>query len=408
MNGMDLLRELKARGARQGRDVEVLMVTAYGSTQNAVEAMKVGAVDYLLKPFNNDELRLVVRRALGRKALEAENVRLKAELQDRYQFGNLVGSSPAMQEVYKLIRQVKDTRINCLISGETGTGKEVVARAIHYSGSRQAGAFVAVNCGAIPENLVESELFGYSKGAFTGAMRDKVGVFQAADKGTLFLEEVNSLPLPAQVKLLRAIQERRFTPVGSVVESAVDVRVLAASNADLETEVKSGRFREDLFFRLNVVQIDLPPLRERMEDLQELCRHFLKRFSAEYGRDISTLSPEALACLRAWHFPGNVRELQNTLERAVALSAGTVLQREDLPDRMRQGERSRPQPPTSAEEPVFPPDGINLDAMLAALEKQWLLAALAATEGNKTRAASLLQMSFRSYRHRLAKYGLDD
>ncbi len=403
IDGLELLGALKERGARAGRDVEVIVVTAYGSTASAVEAMKLGAADYVTKPFNNDELRLLVRRALGRRALEAENLRLKAALQGRYHFGNLVGSSPAMQEVYDLIRRVKDTRISCLITGETGTGKEMIARAIHFSGVRADHPFVAVNCGAIPENLVESELFGHVKGAFTGAVRDKTGLIVSAHRGTLFLDEVNSLPLAQQVKLLRAIQERRVTPVGGTREIEVDVRILAASNADLEDVVARGEFREDLYYRLNVVQIAVPPLRERPADLVELVRHFVRHFAEEYGKPVTGVSPDALDRLKAWPFPGNVRELQNTIERAVALCAGPVIGVEDLPPRLARSMSAE----VTEEVPRFPPEGVNLDAMLARFERRWLLAALEASGGNKTQAAGLLGMSFRSYRYRLAKHGLD-
>lgn len=404
MSGLDLLRELKARAARDGTDVEVVMVTAYGTTATAVEAMKHGAADYVMKPFNNEELRLVVKRALDRRELEVENTRLKSELGGRYHFGNLVGSSAAMGVIYDLVRRVKDTRINTLLCGESGTGKEMVARAIHYSGVRGEHPFVAINCGAIPENLVESELFGHAKGAFTGAVRDKVGLLQAADRGTIFLDEVNSLPLAAQVKLLRAIQERSFTPVGTTRELSVDVRIIAATNSDLEDAVAEGRFRQDLYYRLNVVQLQLPPLRQRAEDLLELTRHFLRRFSEEYDKPVSGLAPDALRLMRIYHWPGNVRELQNTIERAVALCQGSIVQPEDLPRRMREQGTPAPQ---EALAPAFPPDGVNLDAELASFEKRWLVGALDAADGNKTRAAKLLMMSFRSFRYRLAKYDLD-
>jgi two-component system response regulator PilR (NtrC family) len=408
MSGMELLRALKTRAAEgldDGRaDLEVVMVTAYGTAESAVMAMKHGASDYVLKPFNNDELRLVVRRALGRRELEAENTRLKAALQQRYHFGNLVGSSKAMQAVYLLIHRVKDTPISVLISGESGTGKEMVARAIHYSGNRASGAFVAINCGAIPENLVESELFGHKRGAFTGAVRDKQGLMQEAHGGTLFLDEVNSLPLGTQVKLLRAIQERRFTPVGGTREVEVDVRILAATNADLEERVKSGEFREDLYYRLNVVQLHLPPLRERAEDVHALVSHFVTQVAEQYGKPVSGVAPDALQALKLWNYPGNVRELRNVIERAVALSEGTLLRRADLPDRM----LNQSLPPRQIETPTsFPDEGMNLDALLASVEKRWLVAAMEQADGNKTQAARLLQMSFRSFRYRLAKYDLD-
>jgi two-component system response regulator PilR (NtrC family) len=404
MTGLELLVELKRRGLAAGRGVEVVLVTAYGTANTAVEAMKAGAADYVLKPFNNDELLLVVRRALARRDLEIENEQLKRELKDKFHFGQLIGNAPAMMEVYELIRRVKDTRINCLLVGESGTGKELVARAIHHSGPRADRAFTAVNCGAIPEGLVESTLFGHRRGAFTGADRDREGLLQAAHRGTLFLDEVNSLPLSAQVKLLRVLQERRFTPVGETREQEVDVRVVAASNAHLEDLVKEGQFREDLYYRLNVVQLRIPPLRDRVEDIPVLVRHFIREFAAEYEKPVHGISPEALDLLRAWSFPGNVRELRNTVERAVALCAGGLVLAADLPAQLTEP-RSAARPPAAGYS--FPEDGVNLDALMADMERGWLTAALDAAEGNKTQAARLLQMSFRSFRYRLAKYDLD-
>jgi two-component system response regulator PilR (NtrC family) len=403
MNGLELLIEVKARAARAETDVEVIVVTAYGSTRTAVDAMVNGAANYVLKPFNNTELRHVLRAALQRRALQQENTRLRAELQDRYHFENLIGSSPAMQRIYELIRRVKDTRINCLIVGESGTGKEVVARAIHFSGNRSASPFVPINCGAIPESLLESELFGHKKGSFTGAVRDKKGLMESAGSGTLFLDEINSLPQAAQVKLLRAIQERKVTPVGALREVEVNARIIAASNADLEAAVKDGRFRDDLYYRLNVVQIGLPALRERSTDIPELVRHFVRRFAKEYDRPDIRLSPDALRTLQAWHFPGNVRELGNIIERAVALCDGSVVDSKDLPDRLAEGGVA----PLSLSTVEIPGDGVNLDSMLSQTERQWLLAALERAGGNKTQAAELLKMSFRSFRYRLAKLGLD-
>ena len=313
-----------------------------------------------------------------------------------------------MQAVYDLIHRVKETRINCLLLGESGTGKEVVARAIHFSGARADFSFVAINCGAIPENLVESELFGHKRGSFTGAVTDKVGLLEEAHKGTLFLDEVNSLPLSTQVKLLRAIQERRFLPVGGTREVSVDVRILAASNADLEDLVRQGEFREDLYYRLNVVQIRLPPLRDRSEDIGPLASRFIEEFSAEYNKAVGGITPDALDALRCWTYPGNVRELRNTIERAVALCPSALVGIDDLPERMRGFHKPlRTEEAVPLEDTEFPPEGVNLDAKLAEVEKRWLLAALEAEQGNKTSAAKLLQMSFRSFRYRLAKYGLD-
>jgi two-component system response regulator PilR (NtrC family) len=404
INGLELLAELKRRGLAEGRGVEVVLVTAYGTAASAVDAMKAGAADYVLKPFNIDELLLVVRRALSRRDLEIENEQLKRELKDKFHFGQLIGNAPAMVEVYELIRRVKDTRINCLVLGESGTGKELVARAIHHNGPRAERPFVAVNCGAIPEGLVESTLFGHRRGAFTGADRDREGLLQAAHRGTLFLDEINSLPLAAQVKLLRALQERKVTPVGETREVEVDLRVIAASNADLEDLVREGGFREDLYYRLNVVQIPLPALRERLEDIPVLVRHFVREFAAEYDKPVAGASPEALDLLRRHSFPGNVRELRNTVERAVALCSGGLLLPADLPPALRGAAAAPTATATTAE---FPADGVNLDALMADFERGWLEAALGAAEGNKTQAARLLQMSFRSFRYRLAKYDMD-
>ena len=403
-SGLELLQTAHSLATQRGRDVQVVVITAFGTTESAIEAMKLGAANYVLKPFNNDELRLVIRRALGLAELEAENVRLRMALEDRH-VGKLVGSSPAMLRIYDLIRRVMSTPISCLVIGESGTGKEMVARAIHFSGDRCEQPFVPINCGAIPENLVESELFGHKKGSFTGAVRDKIGLFQAADGGTVFLDEVNSLPLSAQVKLLRALQERRFTPVGGVDESTVDVRVIAASNADLEAAVRSGTFREDLYYRLNVVQIPVPPLRDRTEDIPELTRYFVRRYASEYGKPVVGLSAEAMRLVQSWLFPGNVRELQNMVERAVALCPGSIIQPEDLPTAVR---RQRVVVPDVTDLEDFPESGFDLDALLQTTERHWLRLALDRAEGNRTHAARLLKMSFRSFRYRLAKYDLDD
>ncbi len=402
MSGLDLLRLLKTRAASSARDVPVIMITAYGTAATAVEAMKRGAFDYVMKPFNNDELKLLARRALDMRALGEENLRLKTELRDRYHYHTLVGSSPAMQEVYALIERVKDTRINSLIEGESGTGKELVARAIHFSGVRRDHPFVAVNCGAIPENLIESELFGYKKGAFTGAQRDKIGFFAAADKGTIFLDEIGEMPLLTQVKVLRAIQEKKVNPVGSTEERSVDVRILAATNKELEAEVRLGAFREDLFYRLNVITIRVPPLRERRADIIELARHFIARHAKEYGKPIEGLTPDTARLLQHHDFPGNVRELENLIERSVALAPGPRITADLLPDKF------RPRDDTSLEDNQisFPSEGIELDERIRSYEYTWLTRALDEAGGNKTKAADLLGMSFRSFRYRLQKHGI--
>ncbi|MBN1335996.1 MAG: sigma-54-dependent Fis family transcriptional regulator [Deltaproteobacteria bacterium] len=399
-SGIDLLRDVKARAAAGARDVPVIVVTAYGTTESAVEAMKIGAFDYVMKPFSNDELKLIVRRALETRQLKEENLALKQALQDRYHYGTLVGSSPAMAEVYSLVERVKDTRISCLIVGESGTGKELVARAIHYSGTRSGGPFVPVNCGAIPETLIESELFGYRKGAFTGAVRDRAGLFEAASGGTLFLDEIGEMPLMTQVKLLRAIQERRILPVGGTAEREVDVRILASTNKDLQQEVERGTFREDLYYRINVVTLPVPALALRGDDILELTRHFVTRYAREYGKAVEGLTPDAANLLRRYPFPGNVRELQNIVERAVALSAGPRIGPEALPGRVQEVDRP------ADEIDGMPDEGIDLEARLQAVERHWLLKALDRAGGNRTQAARLLGLTFRSFRYRLQKHGL--
>ncbi|MFN7145744.1 MAG: sigma-54-dependent transcriptional regulator [Myxococcota bacterium] len=406
VDGLEILRQVKARAAVAGRDVPVILLTAYGSVATAVQAMREGAFDYVAKPFHNDELRLAVRKALAMRALEADNARLRAELGERYQLGQFVGASPRMQEVYQLVRRISATKISCLVCGESGTGKELLARAIHYGSERSRRAFVPVNCGAIPESLFESELFGYKKGAFTGANRDKPGMFEAADGGTLFLDEVGEMPLPAQVKVLRALAERKITPVGGTAEVAVDVRIVAATNRDLRAEVAAGRFREDLYYRLNVVQIDMPPLRERAEDVPTLATHFIERFAQEYGKQIGGLTPEALRLLRAYPFPGNVRELQNIIERAVALELGALVTPASLPERV-QGALAAPPAEAQAAEEEPLTEGIDLEARLAEVERRYLDRALAASGGNRTQAARILGITFRSLRYRLVKFRLD-
>lgn len=403
IDGLEVLRRVRVLAAEAGRDVPVILITAYASTGTAVMAMKEGAFDYVAKPFNNEEVRLVVQKALAMRRLEAENARLHAALQNRYQLGQFVGTSPQMREVYGLVRRVMATRINCLICGESGTGKELLARAVHYGSDRSQRPFVAVNCGAIPEALVESELFGHKKGSFTGALRDKVGYFEAAAGGAIFLDEISEMPLATQVKILRVLAERKISPVGAAEEIAVDVRVLAATNRNLKDEVKAGRFREDLYYRLNVIQIDMPPLRERDQDVGVLAQHFIEKFSEEYGKPIRGATPEVLRLLQAYPWPGNVRELQNVIERAVALQSGAVLTAGSLPERL-QGRLPVAAPWKTEEE--FPAEGIDLEARLVAVERHYIEAALAAAGNNRTAAARLLGLTFRSLRYRLVKMGM--
>ena len=403
IDGLEVLRQVKVRAANGGRDVPVILVTAYATTATAVSAMRDGAFDYVAKPFQNDELRMLVQKALAMRELESENARMRGVLGERFGMGALVGNSPRMQEVYALVKRIAGTKINCLVLGESGTGKELVARAIHQGSDRARGPFVAVNCGAIPEALFESELFGHLKGSFTGATRDKDGYFVAAGNGTLFLDEVGEMPQSAQVKVLRALAERRVVAVGDTEERAVDVRIVAATNRNLAADIKAGRFREDLYYRLNVVQIDLPPLRDREGDTTQLAHHFVERYATEYGKTVRGFTPEAARLLRAYSFPGNVRELQNVVERAVALELGNLVSAGSLPDRL-QGGLS----PTEidATDDAFPTEGIDLEGRLAAVERRYVERALDAAGGNRTAAAKLLGVTFRSLRYRLIKFGL--
>ena len=397
-SGIDFLRWVKKRHT----EMIFIMITAFGSNQSAVEALKLGAANYVLKPFNNDELRLVVSRALGVRSLEKENERLKRKVSTNLHFGLFVGDSPPMLEVYEMIRRVSRSRINCMILGASGTGKEMVARAIHQTGDRAEHPFVTINCGAIPENLVESELFGHVKGAFTSAYRDKMGLLELANLGTVFLDEVDALPLATQVKLLRVIQDKTIQPVGGVESTQVDVRFICASNADMEQRVKDGLFREDLYYRLNVVEIHLPTLRERSKDIEPLVHYFMERFSTEYGKKILGMSPQFMQAVKGWTYPGNVRELQNAMERAVALSVGNVLRKEDLPDVIWETGAG-----FVSDGSELPEEGLDLDALLAHVERKWLIAALESTEGKKMQAAEKLQMTFRSFRYRLVKHNLE-
>ncbi len=402
MDGMAVLRKVKEGWP----DTEVVMITAYATTENAVEAMKQGAYDYVVKPFNVDELKLILEKAFEKKAICDENESLRKLLTDRYGYGSLVGSAEEMQQVYGLMDRVKDTPITVLISGESGTGKELVARAIHYEGLRKDKPFQSINCSAIPENLIEAELFGHRKGAFTGAVRNHKGLFSAADGGTLFLDEVGEMPLATQVKVLRAIQERRVKPVGGVDERPVDVRILAATNRNLLAEVREGRFREDLYYRLKVVSIELPPLRKRRSDLPMLCRHVLDQYGKQFGKGVLELSEEAAKALSRYSWPGNVRELENAIQRGAALAAENEIGLESLPPEILD-ETGLSQ---SGDHPQVDvgPDGVELESLLEEYETQLLRSALETAGGVKKDAAKLLGISFRSFRYRLQKIGLEE
>lgn len=399
VTGIELLKHVK----ESYPDTVFMLITAFGTTETAVEAMKMGAYDYLTKPFKIDEVRLNIQNALRSRNLEVENRSLKKELVKEYSFQNMVGNSPAMHSIYDMIKRVSQTPTNVLITGESGTGKEVVAKAIHYNGPLKDRPFVTVNCGAIPENLMESEMFGHKKGSFTGAVADKAGLFEVADGGTLFLDEVGELPLTIQVKLLRAIQERVIRRVGATEDMKVDVRIIAATNRNLEDMVQKGGFRQDLFYRLNVINIKTPGLRERRDDIPLLAGHFLKKYNERLNKNIGGISTEAMEILKKYDYPGNVRELENLIERTVALEGGATILPESLPPMVN---TSSGRKMASSNEIEIGDDGVDLDKVMGQIEKELLIKAIHAAGGVKKRAAKLLHISFRSMRYRIEKYNL--
>ena len=399
ITGLDVLRAVK----KQNSETVVIMISAYSTTEIAVEAMNEGAYDFVPKPFDNTELRDTIAKALELQTLEHEKEHRSSELQSQVHFGSIIGSSPGMQAIYKRIQQIGPTKTNVLITGESGTGKELIARAIHDNSDRREQPFVVVNCGGIPDTLMESEFFGHVKGSFTGATGDKQGLFEAANNGTIFLDEIGELSTFLQVKLLRAVQETRFKPVGGTREIEVDVRIISATNKKLEQEVIDGNFREDLFFRLNVIPIKVPPLRNRQGDIELLAAHFVEKYSKKMGKDITKLSSYAIDFLNKYSFPGNVRELENLIERSVALSSTNIILPESLTisthKRRRwiegvKGERFDLEDVAS---------GVDLDAVLAKIESAYLEKAMELAGGNKKKAAEFLNLSMRSMRYRLDK-----
>ncbi len=397
MSGLELLRTVKKRTPA----TELIMITAFASTTSVIEAMKNGAFDYISKPFKVDEILLTIKKALKNSQLQRENLRLRRELEKRFGFDNLIGKSPSMMAIYEIIKQVAPTKTNVLICGESGTGKELVARAIHFSGPYKEKPFIAVNCAAIPEHLIESELFGHTKGAFTGATSNTEGYLKAADGGSLFLDEIAEIPPSLQVKILRVIQEKRFQKVGNPKEISIDLQFIAATNRDLQEAVSSGEFRQDLFYRLNVIRIDMPPLRQRREDIPLLLKHFLQQYCHEYSREISGFSPEATQALIDYDYPGNIRELENIVERCVVLESGDgIINLSTLPSVVRQKSQ------TNQAIIELPKEGFNLETFVTKLETNFIEQALKRCNGNKTRAAGLLGLTFRSLRYRLDKYGL--
>jgi two-component system response regulator PilR (NtrC family) len=397
-SGLDVLAAAKSRSAA----TEVILITAHSSLENAIAAMRLGAYDFVAKPFQSAELAALVGKALEKQAIVSENLRLRAQMRD-VDSREIIGKSQALRRVMDLVERVAETRTTVLITGESGTGKERVARAIHKLSERSSGPFLVVNSGALPEALMESELFGHEKGAFTGAQSKHRGLFREAEGGTILLDEVGELPANLQVKLLRVLQERSVRPVGSTQEVPVDVRVLAATNRDIEADVAAGRFRSDLYYRLNVIRIELPPLRERREDVTLLAERFVRHFAEEMGKDIAGFTPDALRALQTYPFPGNVRELENVIERAVALAGSRVIGLGDLPTEL-SGTAGAPTPALLA----LPLEGVRLDEVLGEVERRLILEALDRTGGVRKRAADLLGISFRSLRYRLKKLGLGE
>jgi DNA-binding NtrC family response regulator len=392
MSGLELIAAIR----RQNTRTPIVVMTAFGTVETAVEAMKAGAADFLLKPFSLDHLMTVLRKALDLRALQDENLQLREELGHRYEFDNIVGHSRPMQEIFSTVERVAPTRATVLLAGESGVGKDLIARAIHYHSPRRDRPFVKINCTAIPENLMESELFGYEKGAFTGANTTKPGKFEQADTGTAFLDEIGDVPGSIQVKLLRVLQEREFERLGSNKVRHIDVRIVAATNQDLRAALEQGTFREDLYYRLNVVPINIPPLRERREDIPFLAEHFVTKLGLASGSRVESISEAAIEKLLGYHWPGNVRELENVLERSIVLCPATRLEAADI----RLDIAPRAPRPSAGD---FLPDGLTLDEYEQAILRE----ALRRADGNKSQAARLLGLTRNALRYRLSQMGMD-
>ena len=390
ISGLDLLKSVK----RSNPATEVVIVTGYGTIESAIEALKLGGYDYLQKPINFERLKILIQRILEKRKLLLENIQIKQRLKDRFSFDQLVGKSPKMQQIYEIIDRISTGSPTVLIQGESGTGKELVANVIHQNSVRRDKPFIPVNCGAIAEGLLESELFGHVKGAFTGAIKDNIGLFKAADGGTLFLDEIAEVPPALQVKLLRALQERKIRPVGDTHEFGIDVRVIAATNRELEHAIENKTFRKDLYYRLNVISVHLPPLREIKEDIPHLVQHFMKKFSKETHRQVARVAPEALDLLMSYDWPGNVRQLENIIERAFALGEGDMICVKDLPSEIRNMDRQ-----------------MNIsDANLNLVENEKVLIkrALQQTLGNKAEAAQLLGINITTVYRKMEKYRISE
>jgi len=394
MDGLTFLKKV----SEQGLDATTIVMSAYGSIDTAVEAMKQGAADYISKPFKPDEILLKVAQTEERNRLRQENLRLRNEVLEEFSFENMVAKSKPMKEIFETIQKIAGYKTTTLITGESGTGKELIARAIHYNGIRKNAPIVAVNCGGLPENLLESELFGYVKGAFTDAVKDKAGLFQEANGGTLFLDEIGDLPLPLQVKLLRVLQDEIVRPLGSTDNIKVDVRIVAATAADLNDKIRQGTFRDDLFYRINVLHIEVPPLRERKEDIPMLVEHFVRKFNKRLNKGLKGFSSEALQALLRYHWPGNVRELENLIERTMVLTEHEEIPLKDLPEELYE------QPTTRAS--LWPCTGLSIKANTIALEKDLIEKALKETNRNRTKAARHLEISYPTLLAKMKAYGI--
>lgn len=397
LSGIELLPMIK----KSAPNTIVLMITAFSTAEQAVEAMKMGAYDYIPKPFKIDEVKLLIKNALEKRNLQQENITLKKSIEERDSYSGILGKSPKMIELFEILKKVSASNSSVLIQGESGTGKERAARAIHENGVRRTKPFVAVNCGAIPETLIEAELFGHKKGSFTGAIGDRPGLFEQAEGGTLLLDEIGELPLQLQTKLLRVLQEKEFRRIGEATTRKADVRLLTATNRNLGEQVKNGSFREDLYYRINVIQITMPPLRERIEDIPILVEHFFQQLGGKV-KPGGVITPGALKMLMNYQFPGNIRELENIIERSLILD-NRLISEANLP---KQVSNIRP-PCCLTEDCTIPDEGLPLESLLENLEKKYLLKSLEKTGGAKKKAAEILGMTFRSFRYRLAKFGLD-
>lgn len=395
MSGMKVLKYVKEKRP----DIPMIMITAYGTINQAVEAFKEGAIDYIVKPFDVDELKFVVAQGLEKRRLRAENIQLKRELKEKYSFENMIGKSKQMREIYSLIEKISGSDSTVLVSGESGTGKEIAARAIHFHSLRKDKPFVSLNCGALPENLLESELFGHAKGSFTGAISNKKGMFEVAEKGTIFLDEVGEMSPATQVKLLRTLQDRRIRKVGGTEEITVDVRIIGATNQDLKKMIREGTFREDLYYRLNVISFEMPPLRKRRDDIPLLVSHFLQKYCQKMGRKVKRLAPEVISVFEAYPWPGNVRELENVIERIVAIEERETITRKSLPVELLN-------PQKKSEEDFFIEPGFNLNQTLDEIAKKYVQQALTTSVGRLKEAAAMLGINYRSLRYLIDKFDL--